>query len=267
MPKSVNTNQEVSRSSSSARYNVIPEGTYYGVIRQVEWKTFNTRVATMEKFTPRVELFHENQTVIDRQDFTIGAVDGNGVYTNEPFNNPDASVIFAGYDMEKGNFGARGFMFATGMLNGRGDVNFNENAIVDMVVRVTVKTRKYTHRGVDRYENVIIYWDTVKESDIEALNELGVDTSEWVVFNMCVLEPDGDALPEFTQLVFETEAAFDVWFDTFYGESEDWKNPIGQLGTDLEEYGFQTFSNLIGYNEVAEEEPVETIGGDDPLPM
>ena len=160
MPKANRTNQHVERpQGNSNTYEIIPEGYYFGAIRKVKWEEFSTNAGyNMEKFTPTVELFNANRTRIDRQDLTIGAVDSDGNYTNEFFNNPDASIIFGGYDLDKGNYGARNFMFVTGMLNNRGTVVFNEHAIVDMIVKVRVKTRSFVHKGKTYHENVIVWW-------------------------------------------------------------------------------------------------------------
>jgi hypothetical protein len=256
MPRASSTNQSVERSvGNSNAYEVIPEGVYIGVISELGWETFDTKSGyQMEKFTPKLRLLNENGTKIDRQDLTIGAINSDGNYTNEFFNNPDSSIIFGGYNMAKGNFGARNFMFAAGMLNNNGDVVFNEQAIVDLVVRVRIKTRTYTWNNETRHENVIVWWDAPQAEDTDFILENDIDTDEWVVYNLCVAEGGGDEIPQHSPLVFSTKQAFDIWWDTMFTNTDEWEHPTGALGEDDENTFFSTWNDWV-YDD--EEEEVE----------
>ena len=255
MPRTSRTNTPVERGQQSNRYDPIPEGTYYGVIRKLKFETFTTNAGyDMDKFTPLVVLFNTNGTHIDRQNLTIGALSADGEYTAEYFNSDNASVIFAGYKMAEGNFGARNLMFTLAMLNGDGYVNFNEDAIVDVIVKVRVKSRAYTWNNSPRHENVIIRWDTVTAEDYEALAELGIETNEWVTNNVCVLEGEGDRIAEFSRMVFETQAAYELWHDLFINGTDEWQNEVGELGEDTGEVGMENWDDWTGLFAEAEEE-------------
>lgn len=256
MPKTIRTNQAIERpAGNSNTYEVIPEGTYFGVVRSVKWSEFTVKAGyTMEKFTPVVELLNSNHTRIDRQDLTIGAVDENGFYTNKYFSNAESSVIFGGADVEKGNYGARNFMFAMGMLNNDGVVVFNELALVDVVVKVRVKTRTYTWKNQVRHENVIAWWDMPTAKDMEALLEADIDTSEWVAYNLCVKEATHDDSAQHSLLVFETQQAFDIFWETMFTDTDEWQHPTGVLGADDPDTFFSSWGVMVYGDGTSEED-------------
>jgi hypothetical protein len=243
MPKAVSTNQEITNptnSLDSSRYAPIPEGIYYGVITELAWDTFQTRAGySMEKFTPTVELMNPEATVINRQDFTIGAINSAGEYTSEFFGD-GSSVIFGSMDVAKGRFGARNLMFALGMLNSKGTVVFNEQAIANMVVKVRVETRSYSYKGETRHENVITNFDVPTGKDLNDLLDFDIDYTNWVTYNMCTREESSNAPAEHARLVFTDQNAFNTWYTHFYG-NEGWENPVGVL--ESEQTALQTWTD------------------------
>lgn len=246
MPKAVRTNQEitnVANSIDSSRYAVIPEGTYFGIITELKWDTFATRAGyMMEKFTPTIELFTPERTIINRQDFTIGAVNEKGEYTGEYFDS-SSSVIFGSVDVPKGRFGARNLMFTLGMLNSKGNVVFNEDAIKGVVVKVTVETRTYTYKGETRHENVVTNFNAPTRNDFAGLIDADVDYTNWVTYNMCTREATDGSPAEHVRIVFESHDALTYWYNTFFDNST-WENPVGVLQSD--EVEVKTWADFAG---------------------
>lgn len=234
MPKAVSTNQEITNptnSIDSSRYAPIPEGIYYGVITELAWDTFQTRAGySMEKFTPHVELLNPERTIINRQDFTIGAINSAGEYTSEFFGD-SSSVIFGSSDVAKGRFGARNLMFTLGMLNSKGTVVFNEEAISNMVVKVRVETRSYSYKGETRHENVITNFDVPTGKDLNDLLDFDIDYTNWVTYNMCTREATSSTQAEHARLVFTDQNAFNTWYNIFYA-NDSWQNPVGVIESD-----------------------------------
>lgn len=222
-----NTNAKVT--VNSGKYNVIPAGSYYGVLRDIKLESYpvESGAATQEKLTPNIVLFTASDTTIDRQGFTIGYSDGKGGYYRKD-NDPDKSPIFGGFDLQKDYYGAKQLMIQLGMVDTEGFIDFDDRALKDVIVKVVIDHTTYTKQvdGVTKEftKNIITHFlpvDLAEASDV-------TDTSGWVSEELVLREPAEDAETneeadqgEVVTLWFANELARDHFLETWFAEVDD----------------------------------------------
>lgn len=224
--KSQSTNVSINMGSGSvdmASYAPIEAGIYYGVINFLTIDKYRTRSGkTMEKFVPSVTLFNSVGTIIDMQGLTIGAVNNSGEYYRLD-GDRTKSPIFSGADAVTDQYGAMYFMTTLGMLSSDGTYDFDEEAILDVAVKVKVEQSSYVSKtGEERRKNVITSWFSVNLDDVPE----HIDTTDWV-------QHQHQIGSDTVTLTFTNDSARQYFINTMAGEVvEDnsfWSEPNMEL--------------------------------------
>lgn len=173
----VRVQSTASGGGSSNRFDVIEPGRYIARIVKAKQSKFQGSFKgkgkfTYAKFTPEFELINDNQTLINRQDFVLGAVDDEG-YLFRPDGDDSKPALFAE---------AAFLIGAAGFEDDEGNVDlaaFEPELLLGQHVVVIVETSEYEKDGETRQKNVIKRVFPLRESEGEDLELYHAANGMW----------------------------------------------------------------------------------------
>lgn len=156
-------------SGGSGRYSLVEPGYYTAVVSGCKVGTYTGKFKGLKgefnylKLTPEFTLFNEAQTLINRQDITLGVVNSDGVLYR-PDGDDEKPAMFT-----DGAF----FISSLGFVDEAGNVDiegFAPELVAGQVIRVRVGTENYTDReGETRAKNKITGFYPVRDEDVDNL--------------------------------------------------------------------------------------------------